>query len=155
MWQSESEAISHQSKLPSGPGGRPKTGSITRSSRPPSPAKGAPSAWTRSSLMMCDAWDELIGSVSRQLPGMSRSARQHGIVAPLRLIMSGSNTQSIPPQSVMPLSASRVFSDLSGRSSRAASLAASRPFNPIGHSSCCTIPFIEHSTFTAHSSFNI
>jgi hypothetical protein len=41
-----------------------------------------------------------------------------------------------------------LFTDSSGRYSRATSLTSSDPFNPRGHSPCCLIPTIQRSTFT-------
>jgi hypothetical protein len=48
-----------------------------------------------------------------------------------------------------------VFPDSSERSSRATSLTSSDSFNPLGYSSCCLIPTIQRSTFTADLFFNI
>ena len=48
-----------------------------------------------------------------------------------------------------------LFPDSSERSSRSTSLTSSDPFNPLGHSTCCLIPTIQRSTFTADLFFNI
>jgi hypothetical protein len=48
-----------------------------------------------------------------------------------------------------------LFTDSSGRSSRATSLTSSDPFDPLGHFPCCLIPMIQRSTFTADLFFNI
>jgi hypothetical protein len=52
----------------------------------------------------------------------------------------------------------RLFPDSSGRSLRATSLTSPTspdPFNPLGYSSCCLIPTIQRSTFTADLFFSI